>query len=353
MMRRLYVLLFGLLFLFSMSGCFKGEQSMKTTNDVKEVDELTEIDQVGPEEKETDPKIDVTETVERQLFLIDANGMVAPQTLQLPNPDSKEVAMQVLTYLVKDGPVTSLLPNGFQAVLPEGTEILGVNLTDDGTLIVDLSDEFKNYDVKDELKILQAITYTLTQFDNINRIKIWINGVEQTEMPVGKTPIKDGYSRSNGINILSQKTVDLLNSDAVTMYFLKQRHDTQYFVPVTQHIEIKEKDYFTALIETLIAGPGYDTHIIHVFNEGVALQNKPRLENGVLQLTFNEEILKDAQQSIIADDVMETLVRSLTEQKDVQAIEVSVENKDKIINEKGKVYNKPVTKQFFELTKKM
>src|SRR5699024_11176395 len=92
-------------------------------------------------------------------------------------------------------------PNGFQAVLPAETEIIGVNLDDEGTLTVDVSEEFTGYDASEELQILQAMTHTLIQFDSVERIKLWINGEVQTEMPVGGTPISEGYSKSNGINI--------------------------------------------------------------------------------------------------------------------------------------------------------
>src|SRR5690606_31953708 len=96
--------------------------------------------------------VESEETVVRELYLLDASGMVVPQTLELPRTES--AAKQAAEYLVIDGPVTELLPNGFQAVLPAGTEILGVNLEEDGTLIVDVSEDFKNYEAEDELKIL-------------------------------------------------------------------------------------------------------------------------------------------------------------------------------------------------------
>ena len=51
--------------------------------------------------------------------------MVVPQTFELPKTES--AAKQALEYIVKDGPVSEILPNGFQAVLPAGTEIIGVN----------------------------------------------------------------------------------------------------------------------------------------------------------------------------------------------------------------------------------
>lgn len=129
-----------------LTGCFQGEQSL----DDKEIDpppnaeavNENELDEPASGKQGDNADKDKAEgdtsanTVERQLYLLDANGMVAPQTLQVPQPESKEVAAQALEYLVKDGPVTSMLPNGFQAVLPAGTQILGLNLKDNGEMIV-------------------------------------------------------------------------------------------------------------------------------------------------------------------------------------------------------------------------
>src|SRR5699024_1843827 len=151
-------------------GCFKGEQSMEETDPPPEnlaednesmdegtMDEDGETEVDGETEGDEDNSNDAQqEKVERELYLIDADGMVASQTLDLPK--SKEVATQAMEYLVKEGPVTPILPNGFEAVLPAETEILGLNLKEDGTMIVDVSTEFKNYEPEDELKILQAMT---------------------------------------------------------------------------------------------------------------------------------------------------------------------------------------------------
>src|SRR5690625_3842086 len=140
-----------------LSGCLKGEQSLGETDSnlnesEREIADDTEEKVIGVEEDDENTEGDIEETeevhvnelVERQLYLVDADGMVVPQTLSIPADESKAVAKQVLTYLIKDGPVTEFLPNGFQAVLPANTEILGLKLLDDGTLIVDVSDDFNN-----------------------------------------------------------------------------------------------------------------------------------------------------------------------------------------------------------------
>ncbi|MGM8213299.1 GerMN domain-containing protein [Virgibacillus sp. W0430] len=341
-----------------LSGCFKGEQSME------EIDVPKATGTVNKKESEpiNDDAIDagqelneeqVTETAPRQLYLLDANGMVAAQTLELPQLESKEVATQVLSYLVKDGPVSSILPNGFEAVLPAGTEVLGLNLKEDGTLIVDLSKEFANYKAEDELKVLQAMTFTLTQFDNVERLKLRINGEDQTEMPVNGTPISEGYSRANGINIIHSDTVDLLNSEAVTMYYPAEYNNNRYFVPVTQYVEGKNEEKLNSIVNRLLKGSMYDTNVLHVFNSKTSLIHEPTLKNGTLELIFNEGILKDKEKRVIADEVVETLVRTLTEQQEVEAIDIKVENIDALVNENGEVYNEPVTNKTFPTTKKL
>lgn len=344
------------IFLIIMTGCFQGEQSLQDIDSPQDQDSVTnssdESDDDNNKGDNTESENDgetVIETVPRQLYLMDVNGMIAEQTLELPQIESKEVATQVLSYLIKDGPVSSILPNGFQAVLPEGTEILGLNIQEDGTLIVDLSEEFKEYEADDELGILQAMTYTLTQFESVDKIQLRINGYPQEEMPVNGTPIGDGYSRVNGINLVDTDVLDLINSQAVTMYYPTEYNDNRYYVPVTKHLDINDEDIgiIASIVDSLIEGPGYDVNLTQVFNLNTSLLEKPTLEDGVLKLVFNEEILKDIDQAMISDEVMETLVRTLTEQNSIDAVEVMVDNIETLVNENGESYDEPVTNHTF------
>ncbi|RYG74848.1 spore gernimation protein [Lentibacillus lipolyticus] len=350
-----------------LSGCFQGEQSLEN----KEVDPPPNAEAVNdsgqnPADGKKNEKMDgnktgddtASATVETQLYLIDANGMVAPQTMELPQPDSKEVAAQALEYLVKDGPVTSLLPNGFRAVLPAGTEILGLNLKDNGEMVVNVSKEFENYESENERKILQAMTHTLTQFDSVNEMKLQINGQKQQTMPVNGTPIGKGYSRKDGINIVQSKSVDLMQSEPVTLYYPSVQGDNEYYVPVTQYIDVEDQDTFGSTIQTMLEGPGFDTNLQHVFNSQTEMTNDPSLQNGVLEVMFSQDVLQDAgkqgnNKPVISDKVMESLVRTLTQDEEVEAVEVKVEDVETLFNENGEPYTEPVTKQKFIAKQKL
>lgn len=341
-----------------LSGCFKGEQSMEEmdppqdTEAVEQMEESSEDN--GDETADENEEGGVTEeTLARELYLIDVNGMVASQTLELPAPESGEVAKQALEHLVAEGPVTSLLPNGFSAVLPQGTEVLGLDLQEDGTVVVDFSEEFTNYNEEDEVKVLESITHTLTEFENVDKVKLMVNGEPQNEMPVGGTPISGGYSKANGINLIDSDTPDLINSQAVTMYYPAEHNETRYYVPLTKHILAEEENIYQEIVQTLIDGPGYNTNVLQVFNPESMLVDDPELDNGVLKLVFNEGVLKDSDQAVLSDEVMETLVRTLSEQGAVEAVDIQVENVDELVNENGEVYNEPVTKETFLPKEKM
>ncbi|WP_163537939.1 GerMN domain-containing protein [Gracilibacillus sp. YIM 98692] len=367
--RKSYVVLFSALILV-LSGCgvFQGEQTLQELDEVPEEanyidnpEDLEEGEEQGQESDESNEgESDGEETEEgeteeessttsanRVLYLLDENGLVVPHEVSLPTPESKEVAKQVLQYLVQGGPVTDMLPNGFQAVLPAGTEILSLNIEAGGTLVVDVSEEFKTYQAENEKKILEAMTYTLTQFENVNRVKLWINGHEQDVMPVNGTPINEGYSRANGINVHQSEAVDLMESKATTLYFPMQNNEEVYFVPVTQHVEMDAENPYQSVVQALLNGPAFDLPLQHFMNTGSQLASAPVMQDGVLSITFNENILSNSEKSMIADEVMQSIVLTLTEQENIEAVEVSIENHDQLVNENGQPYAEPVSRDMF------
>ena len=163
------------------TGCSFGSKDAATDLDKPQVNyveegEQIDLDETGEETEEAEEGEEgegqtdaATETVQRELYLLDANGLVVPQTLTLPKQEG--VLKQSLEYLVQDGPVDELLPSGFQAVLPPGTSV-DVNLKEDEkTAVADFSKEFEFYDANKEQQILQAITWTLTQFESVKKCK--------------------------------------------------------------------------------------------------------------------------------------------------------------------------------------
>lgn len=326
------------------SGCSLGaEKTMNETDPppVSYVDEGTSFDSSfeGEITEETNNEV-VLESVVRELYLIDQNGLVAPQTVHLPKVEG--VARQAIEYLVHDGPISELLPNGFQAVLPAGTEIYGVNIVD-GVGVVDFSEQFKDYRPEDELKILEAITWTLTQFDSVETVKIRINGYDQEVMPVNGTPIGEGYSRANGINLETDTVVNLSNSKGLTLYFLGQSGETSYYVPVTRRVN-SNVDQIEAVITELLAGPSSFSNLLTDFRNGVELLDVPSYANGIVTVNFNEELLNHINGTAISEEVLNLLVLSLTEQPGVEKVAIEVNGDNKVLKVSGEFLSEPVAR---------
>lgn len=275
-----------------------------------------------------------------ELYLIDKNGYVVPQTLNLPK--TKSVAKQALDYLVVNGPVTDMLPNDFRAVLPEDTKP-SVNIKD-GVAVVDFSKEFKNYQPEDELKILQSVTWTLTQFAGVNSVKLKMNGHELTEMPVKGTPISEKLSRATGINLDTKDVVDITNTKPITVYFIGGEEGSYYYVPVTRRVKASEKDPITAAVNELIKGPSEKSNLVSEFMTDVKLNEAPKYQDGTVTLNFNKNIYGSFEEKVISQNLLDTLVLSLTEQKGVQKVAVLVDGKAELKNDKGKKLSAPVTR---------
>jgi len=351
-MKRGILLTFTLAFSIILAGCFQGEQqSLQEMDPPPNAQAVDNLEDTATNENAESSKDDgeeqeqATETTPRDLYLLDSNGMIAPQTFELSVLESGKIATQALEHLVTGGPVTPMLPNGFQPVLPEGTEILGIDLQEDGTMIVNVSEEFANYRPQDEVKILEAMTHTVTQFDNVEKMVLQMNGESLSEMPVNGTPIGDGYAKSNGINVTNTDTVDIANAQAVTMFYPAAFNENSYYIPVTQYVEADEQNKYSSVVEELMDGPKAGTNAMHVFNANTQLTEEPVLEEGVLHMTFSEDILMQEENSTISDDVTNTLVRTLTTLENVEAVTIQVENVEQLVNESGEAYTAPVTRE--------
>jgi germination protein M len=240
--------------------------------------------------KKVTPSI-LEKTVMIDLYVINKEGYVVSKPLALPKTENMAMAKQALEYLVVDGPVSNIIPNGYRATLPPNTEIKGVNIVD-GTAIVDFSSEMEHYDRTDEEKIVQSVTWTLTQFPSIHKVKFKVNGKTLDTMPVGGMRLHtNGESRLVGINLESSDWADITQTKPITIYYLQPTSSGFDFVPVTKRIPNSEKNDVEAVIKELKKGPSKESSLISVLLPSVKLIDSPEIADGVAHLNFNDALL--------------------------------------------------------------
>ncbi len=292
--------------------------------------------------KTTKASAKVAKTHKAELYLIDKNGNVAPTYLELPQTTT--VAAQAMKFMVQGGPISDLLPNSFQAVLPPGTET-SLNLEPDGTMVADFSKDFLKYNPKYETQMLQAITWTLTQFDNVKRVQLRVNGKALTQMPDSKAPISsEGLTRADGINNQLGNVADLTGSQDTTVYFLSQATNGKtYYVPVTERIQATSDNDLTAVVNTLVNGPSQGASLETPFGSDVSLVSAPVVKDGVATLNFNENLYTNSKKKTVNDQAVNVLALSLIGKDGIKKVSIQVQGNAKMTLESGKALTKPVS----------
>lgn len=292
-------------------------------------------------------------TMEVTLYFKDQEGYVVPLSLRIPASES--VARRSLEYMVDGGPVQELLPEGFSALIPQGTVVNPVNIHQK-VATIDFSEDFASYNVQDERKILEAITWALTSFPTIDSVRLRIQGKDLKEMPVAGTPMDEPLSRIMGINLESVPGVQYGQSTPVTLYFQnRMADDFNYYVPITRMVS-RTNDIVAAAVNELIKGPAGHRGLHAVINPATeVLLVESDLENDMVTLNFGEQLLGMASGSgdDAIHDAYESIVMSLWENIGQKQIRILVNGEAKaVMNEQDQIglpVNRAITEQHIKL----
>lgn len=258
------------------------------------------------------------------IYLLDTNGYVARTTIKSENLDPKETALDVAKGLIIDGEKSHIIPNGFRAIIPAGTEILGLNL-ENKILIINFSKDLLNINEKDEEKMIEAIIYSLTSIEGIDKVTIQVEGKTLENLPHSKKNITFPQDKKYGIN----KKYDLTTTSSIesyTVYYVCQQNDDQYYVPVTKYINNKGEDKIKIIVDELSTSPIYETNLMSYLDTNVVLKDYS-LEENQLKLNFNEAILSDNNKHIL-EEVIYTLGLSMEENYNVKTVILFVNNQE-------------------------
>lgn len=313
--------------------------------DSKEIDP-PQVDYENAAKSNTDIQIDLstgnvdqsteqaTTFEERTLYFADANGYVVPFGMIVPRVEG--IATESLRYMVAGGDGEASLPVGFRALIPEGTTFT-IDIKED-VATIDFSKEFLNYEAADEQRLLDAITWGITEFPNVKKVAIQVNGERLTQMPKGNTPINGLLDRSNGINMELEDMANAGHTSAVTVYFQGMTADDKsYFVPVTRLIN-RTDDLNMAVLNELSEGPERGSYL----TTSIDTSAKPlsvEIDGDTAIANFSEELLMFDNQSASAE-ALQSIVLSLTENSDVNKVYIKVNNE--VVN--GAQKNMPVNR---------
>ncbi|MBQ9011187.1 MAG: GerMN domain-containing protein [Bacilli bacterium] len=257
------------------------------------------------------------------IFLLDKNSYVSLSEVVLTNTQIEEKALELLNVLTVGG-ADSKIPSGFKAILPPDTRVLSLKYKD-GLIKVDFSDDI--LDVSDEMeeKIVEAIVYTLTSIDDVDKIIIYVEGEILTKLPKSKINLPSTLDRSYGINKKYEFT-SINDINSVTVYYVSQNNGREYYIPVTKYLN-DNRDKISIVIDELTIGLNYNEKLMSFLNSDAKLVSSS-IDGDTLKLEFNSSLFDDVTTKEVLEEVVYTICLSAYDNYDVENVSLIVNNEE-------------------------
>lgn len=256
------------------------------------------------------------------IYLLDNFNYLGKTEVVVNSETTEEKIKELVEVLINGGNGENKIPNGFRSILPSETKILSIKV--EGNLVkIDFSKDILNINKDLEEKMIEALVYTITSIDGIDKVVIYVEGDILTKLPQTNTNLPSTLDRNFGIN----KTYEFTKTDdinQVTIYYLNKHNDNYYYVPVTKYLN-DNRDKIKIIIDELTSTNTYNTNLLSYLSsntELLAIEEQP----DILELTFNSYIFSDVDNKDILEEVVYTICLSVKDNYDVK--EVVIKNED-------------------------
>ena len=227
------------------------------------------------------------EKEEMPIFLVDNMDYIARTSIVKNSDNTTDLIKEVIESLTIGSTKSNYIREGFKAIIPEGTKVLDLKL-EDSILTINFSKELLNVSQNTEEKMLEAIIYSLTEIENIKKIKILVEGKSLTNLPNSNKKIPELLDKNYGINKIYNLD-SIKDTSKTTIYYLSKYNDYYYYVPVTK-ISNENLEKAEIIINDLKTTPIYHTNLISYLAASTNLTNYEILEDSI-SLSFDNHLL--------------------------------------------------------------
>lgn len=253
------------------------------------------------------------------IYLLDKNNYLGRTRIVINSTDIVSKAKELLNSLMIENDNEYKIPNGFKGIINSETKILNIEYKDN-IIKVDFSKELLDTKKEYEEKIIESIIYTLTSIEEIKKVMIFVEGKILSYLPQTKISLPSILDRNFGIN-KEYNLKKYKDTKKVTIYYLKDKNNEIYYVPVTKYIN-SDKEKIDIIINELKNSSNELKSYLN--NNTVILESKKN--NDTLELVFNEKIYDNSDS--IRKEVIETISLSMKDNFDVDKVSFRLNNKE-------------------------
>lgn len=304
-----------LVVVISLSGC-KAIDTMKNLVTKDEPD--VEIIRSNEDDVETISDPSLRDTV---LYYQNGNGYLVPVKRQIPWEEG--IAKAALRNIV-DSPIVreDIGIIGLLPIIPAGTGINGMAISEEGICKVDFTEEVMNYQTEtEEANLVKGVVYTLTEFPTISKVQIMIGGKTIDELKFG-TRIKEPIERKN-INMVDNYGDE--QSNVIVYYKGTDNGEYEYYVPVTVPTMAPQANAVAAL-EELFKGAPELSGLYTDIPQGVYLQGA-EVNDGIAYVDLLLEAKDTISEQVVFDKLAKNIALTVKEFDDVEDVEILIDGK--------------------------
>ena len=180
--------------------------------------------------------IDLSEKNYHKVYLLDENKYLIPLSVDVSN---KEYLVDEIYTIVSN--LRDLDVEGFNTVLAQDVKINKIEL-ENGILNIDFSKEFLVYQKNLEEKIIESLTWSVMDFEQVQGLTISVEGVRLEKMPINGLQLPSVLNKDIGINKYNDLASDFINGESAVILYQKQVNGKVYYVPVTRRVELNENE---------------------------------------------------------------------------------------------------------------
>ena len=257
------------------------------------------------------------------IYLIDKNNYVAKTNIQVSSLKKDLLIDELIEAMKIDGKYQDKIPNGFCALLPSDTKLLGKEINND---VVTLNFNSNILDVKseNEEKIIESLIYSITSIDGIDKIIFKIDGENLKKLPKTGIILDTELTRDYGIN----KTYDIdsiKGINKVTIYYTNKNNNSDvYYVPVTKYVN-NDEEKIKIIIDELASKFSFESNLMSYLNYNTKLLDYNLNENEI-DLNFNEYLFDSTENKKVLEEVIYSISYSVMDNYNVDKVNFFVNN---------------------------
>lgn len=212
------------------------------------------------------------------------------------------------------------IPNRFSQVIPSNVKINKV-LIDENIACLDFSKDFLSISKDDLEMIVEAISYSLFELNEINGVSIYVD--EENIATIYPSIFPSIITKEYGINKRSEIT-SFNEISRVVVYYLDNDEDNKYYVPITKYVN-DPRDKIKIIIDELSSNYVYESNLISLLDKNTKLLNY-EIQNDSMILDFTNSIFLD--QDEILEEVIYSISYSVFANYDVSSVVFKVNGEE-------------------------